>query len=42
MELACYIKKDRLQGDARVEALLGTLRAAGHGIYPSCPAPTPC
>ncbi len=34
MELACYIKKDRLQGDARVEALLGALRAAGHGIYP--------
>ena len=34
MKLACYIKKDRLQGDARVESLLAALRAAGHGIYP--------
>lgn len=34
MKLACYIKKDRLQGDSGVEALLGALRAAGHGIYP--------
>ena len=34
MKLAFYIKKERLQGDSRVEALLGALRAAGHGIYP--------
>ena len=34
MKLACYIKKDRLQGDSRVEALLGRFRAAGHALYP--------
>ncbi len=33
MRLAYYIKKDRLRGDARVEALLVRLRAAGHTLY---------
>ncbi|MBR5075785.1 MAG: NAD(+)/NADH kinase [Bacteroidales bacterium] len=34
MKLACYIKKDRLKGDSRVEALLAELLAAGHVLYP--------
>ena len=34
MKLAYYIKKDRLKGDSRVEALLARFRAAGHGLYP--------
>ena len=34
MKLAYYIKKDRLKGDARVEALLARLRACGHDLYP--------
>ena len=33
MRLAYYIKKDRLRGDARVEALLVRLRTAGHTLY---------
>ena len=33
MKLAYYIKKNRLKGDARVEALLERLRAAGHVLY---------
>ena len=33
MKLAYYIKKNRLKGDARVEALLERLRAAGHVQY---------
>ena len=33
MKLAYYIKKDRLKGDVRVEALLERLRAAGHRLY---------
>ena len=33
MKLAYYIKKNRLKGDSRVEALLEELRAAGHGLY---------
>ena len=33
MKLAYYIKKDRLRGDSRVEALLERLRAAGHQLY---------
>jgi Predicted sugar kinase len=32
MKLACYIKKDRLRGDSRVEALLERLRASGHRL----------
>ena len=32
MKLAYYIKKDRLRGDSRVEALLERLRAAGHDL----------
>ena len=33
MKLAYYIKKNRLKGDSRVEALLERLRAAGHDLY---------
>jgi Predicted sugar kinase len=33
MKLACYIKKDRLRGDARVAALLERIRTAGHQPY---------
>lgn len=33
MKLAYYIKKDRLKGDTRVEALLERLRASGHALY---------
>ena len=33
MKLAYYIKKDRLKGDARVQALQDRLRAAGHELY---------
>ena len=33
MKLAYYIKKDRLRGDSRVEALLERLRTAGHQLY---------
>ena len=33
MKAAYYIKKEALKGDARVEALLETLRKAGVGIY---------
>ena len=34
MKLACYIKKDRLKGDAGVEALFSALRADGAELYP--------
>ncbi|MCR4824153.1 MAG: NAD(+)/NADH kinase [Bacteroidales bacterium] len=34
MKLAYYIKKQRLKGDSRVEALLDRFRAAGHILYP--------
>ena len=33
MKLAYYIKKNRLRGDSRVEALLERLGAAGHVLY---------
>lgn len=33
MKLAYYIKKPRLMGDARVEALLERFRGAGHSLY---------
>ena len=33
MKLACYIKKNQLRGDSRVEALLERLRTAGHELY---------
>lgn len=38
MKLACYIKKDRLKGDAGVEALFASLRADGAELYPAASA----